>query len=216
MDYIISFEVDITSTTRISQILQHVAPLNSGFIWAERHDAWTFSKWRGVDATLQVCRAGENIDEASFSARGWLDKSHCGRWFNHECQMTWRRMLIGDDDIVRVVSLTSDASCAESFKTVIGTSKLIARSTNELGLTDCAEEYLLWGQQTVNSPGRWIDLSIPHRLSYPLPSPGPAFVSLAAKRWHDSTGRTHFLRYTDLVAANHVATPLDVQTGASQ
>lgn len=215
MDHIISFEVDFTSST-VNQILQHVAPSENGFVWAERPDAWTFSKWHGVNATLQVYQAGKNVDEASFVAGDWLGKSYSGRWFNSECQTSWRRILVGDEEIVRIVCLTTESNYCDACESVAGARQYLATSSDELGLADFTEQYLLWGQQTENSPNHWIDLSIPHRLCYPLPIPNSHFVSLVAKRWCDRTGRTHFLRYTDLVPASQEATSLDDQAGALQ
>ena len=79
-----------------------------GYLWAEAADAWSFSAWGGLDSPLQVYRAAELVDETNFLARNWLPTTVAGRWFSGQSQLSWRRMLVGDEFVWRAVYLGSN------------------------------------------------------------------------------------------------------------
>jgi len=64
--------------------------------------------------------------------------------------------------------------------------------------------YPLWGQQTKNTPGEWIDLSIPHRLRYPVdaetPARGRVIAKVKVEIWKDGRGEPQFIRLCELTA----------------
>ena len=177
-----------------------------GYLWAEAADSWSFSDWRGLDSQLQVYRAAELVDESNFLARNWLPKTVAGRWFSGQSQLSWRRMLIGNEFVWRAVYLGSNSTLSTALVKSVEASDVVETTTDKFGLRcgESAEQFILWGQQSVNTPGEWVELSIPHRFRYPcqiaVDGQMPRLLALTAVRWADDIGHIHFLRYTGIKA----------------
>jgi len=182
------------------------------YLWAQTSEAWVFDRWQDVNQAVCCYRANQLLDRNDWKPSERLLETLSGRWFTDILQIQWRCVTIDGARYVRVVCMGDSAAVSRCKENLDGASELFHTDTQTLDLQCNAtgESFLLWGQQTSNSPGEWIELSIPHRLSYPIGADGvPQYVGVRALRWVDCVGETHFLRYTGLVPLDDQAIEID-------
>lgn len=158
-------------------------------IWMEAPDGWAFDWWSGMDGKQRWCAAGR--DPTIENAGDCLRRSTGGRVFVPEGELRWR-----------VIPSLGDLCCRTVFLgTIELNSALLADHSETLeALTSQRNHSFLWGQQTSNSPGEWIELRIPHRFHYPLiaADENASRVQAVLEKWIDQTGQMHFIRLCDL------------------
>lgn len=119
-----------------------------------------------------------------------------GRIFSASGELKWRVLPVLGQHCCRVVFL--DDWIFDSLETLPLRQELATLSRVEV-------TYPLWGQQTKQTPGEWIDLRIPHRLRYPVnasaPTQGRVIAKVIVEVWKDSRGEPQFIRLCDLTAS---------------
>lgn len=161
---------------------------HSAWIWLEAPDGFTLDYWPGCQGEVlwyQAERLPERVSVAQILAR-----TLSGRLFSSEGELRWRFLPMLGDCSIRAVFL-GKAELGEHW------GKLKPRPDLE-GLFPTTMEYQLWGQQTSETPGEWIELRIPHRFRYPVESSvlhsGRVLAKLEVELWKDRTARVHFVR----------------------
>ena len=157
------------------------------YIWLEAADGWALDHWRGLERGVRWCGAGRDpVDERTSAC---LPRSTAGRLFAPDGELRWR------------VVPALGASC---WRTVfLGKTDWVGASLEDHSdvlkdLSPSRERFFLWGRQTGETPGEWIELRIPHRFRYPV-ADGCGNVQVEVEQWCDEVGEPHFLRLCDLV-----------------
>ena len=166
----------------------------SQWIWLETADGFSLDYWPGCQGQVLWYRA-ERLPER-VSVAEVLTRTLSGRLFSSEGELRWRFLPMLGDRSIRAVFL-GKAELGEHWE------KLKPRPELE-GLSPTIMEYQLWGQQTSETPGEWIELRIPHRFRYPVesgvPRSGRILAKLEVELWRDRTGRVHFVRFCRVFA----------------
>ena len=153
------------------------------YIWLEAPDGWAFDRW---EETLHWCRAG--YEPVKAAASDCLKRSTAGRLFARTGELRWRTIPALGTSCWRTVFLGS----SDWAGTLLGD-----HSGSLQGLQPERESFFLWGQQTPMTRDEWIELRIPHRFRYPIPS-NPDRVKVVVEQWKDDTGKPHFVRLCGL------------------
>ncbi len=165
-----------------------VTDSRSAWIWLETADGFTLDYWPGQQGQVLWYRA-ERLPERVAVAQ-ILTRTLSGRLFSAEGELRWRFLPMLGDRSVRAVFL-GNAELGDRWE------KLKPRSELEQ-LSPIKVEYQLWGQQTPETPGEWIELRIPHRFRYPVestvPRSGRILAKLEVELWKDRGGRVQFVR----------------------
>ena len=161
------------------------------YIWLEAADGWALDRWRGPERNVSWCGAGRGpVDERTSTC---LSRSTAGRLFAPDGELRWR------------VVPALGASC---WRTVfLGKTDWVGASLEDHSdvlkdLSPTRERFFLWGRQTGETPGEWIELRIPHRFRYPVADGRgnvEGNVQVEVEQWCDEVGEPHFLRLCDLV-----------------
>jgi hypothetical protein len=155
-------------------------------------DGWAFDYWPGTEGNVRWNRAARSQQEAPVGET--LARLTEGRLFAPSGELRWRNLPINGPLRCRTVFLG---------RAVVETPGLEDRSHLE-SLTPHRQDLLLWGQQTSQSPGEWIELRIPHRLVYPVEvkpvDGGRIGVKLNVEVWTNRSGEPAFQRLCDLTA----------------
>jgi len=161
--------------------------------WLDAPDGWTFAWWPGLRGQIPWNRTGMLPFPQGIDAE-LLSRATAGRLFAPSGELRWRKLPALGKKSCRTVFL-GDSAWAPA--------RLSPRSELE-SMTCTTRKSLLWGQQTASTPDAWIQLSIPHRLNYPVDPPDPAWRRVAVQAtleiWIDTTGVPHFVRLVDLHA----------------
>ena len=156
-------------------------------VWMEAPDGWTFAEWPGMEGSVPWHGAGrERSDEA---VRKILQRSASGRVFNSDGELRWRAIPALGTSCWRTVFLGPGNwmnHALEDHSHILN------------GLSPHSSSSYLWGQQTSNTPGEWLDLRIPHRFRYPVAKQETGRVKIAIEEWRDGTGEPHFVRLCNL------------------
>jgi hypothetical protein len=185
---------DLTCS-ELLQLLKELTPPSGETVrcWLEAFDGWALDSWRGFGAKVRWNRAGQDPREEPLA--DLLPRVTFGRIFSPSGELKWRQLPALGERCCRVVFLGQwDGPALE---------RLPVRE--ELAfLRPGKVEYPLWGQQTAQTPGEWIDLRIPHRLRYPVvtetPTEGRLIAYLKVELWKDERGEPQFVRLCDLTA----------------
>lgn len=155
------------------------------YIWLEAPDGWALDRWIGKDE-LRWYRAGrESIEK---STQDCLIRSTAGRLFAPAGEFRWRTIPALGQPYWRTVFLGN--------VDWVGTA-LEDHSDTLNRLHSHKESFLLWGQQSSETPNEWVELRIPHRFRYPITGK-PERVKVVVEQWDDNTGAPHFVRLCDL------------------
>lgn len=164
------------------------------WVWFDGVDGFTLDFWPGLDGQVLWYQAGELPTNRSVAEV--LPNVSSGRVFSRAGELRWRRLPGLGERCIRVVFLGSAH---------IGWKLPHLHPREELkGLYPQRAIYRLWGQQTVNTPGEWIDLRIPHRFRYPVqasaPKAGRLLAKLEVERWCNPAGQMEFVRLRQVLA----------------
>lgn len=155
-------------------------------------DGWAFDYWPGTEGNVRWNQAAR--PQRDVPIREVIARLTEGRLFASSGELRWRSLRINDHPMCRAVFLGRGD---------VETPGLENRSHLEL-LTPQRQDLLLWGQQTSQSPGEWIEMRIPHRLAYPVEVPpldgGRIGVRLNVEVWANRRGEPQFQRLCDLSA----------------
>lgn len=157
------------------------------YIWLEAPDGWALDRWND-DGELRWYGAGrESIKK---SAQDCLRCSIAGRLFAPTGELRWRIIPSLGQSCWRVVFLGN----------VDWVGPVLEDHSDTLNaLHSHQESFLLWGQQTPETPDEWIELRIPHRFRYPITG-NPERVKVVVEQWDDNAGAPHFVRLCGLEA----------------
>lgn len=158
-------------------------------VWLEAADGWAFDWWPGLTHDLNWCGAGR--EPVAERAGDCLSRSTAGRLFAPDGELRWRVIPALGETCLRAVFLGAGDWVRDALQDNSG---LLA------DLRPRRDRYFLWGQQTKNTPGEWIELRIPHRFRYPVPG-NPQSVAAVVEQWCDDAGEPHFFRLCDLEPA---------------
>ena len=186
---------DLTAP-ELLELLGQVTVPNSERIrcWLESTEGWAFDEWQGPANAVRWNAAGRRPREAPVESQ----YSHVfhGRLFSLSGELRWRILPALGVRCYRVVYL-GDGWSSPLLEALPARDELS-------GLAAEIAEYPLWGQQTRNSPGEWIDLRIPHRLRYPVaveaPKIGRVIARIQVQIWRDCRAEIQFIRFRDVVA----------------
>jgi hypothetical protein len=160
----------------------------SAWIWLEAADGFTLDAWSGCAGKLFWYQAGKLPEKLPVAEV--LPRILSGRLFSPDGELRWRFLPILGNRSIRAVVL-GKTELAERFGRLSPRSELDSLSRSTM-------EYQLWGQQTPDTPGEWIELRIPHRFRYPVeagvPVSGRVLVKLEVELWRDRAGRVQFVR----------------------
>lgn len=160
-------------------------------IWLEAADGWTLDWWRGLEQSIKWCGASrEPVQERT---RDCLARSTAGRLFASDGELRWRVVPALGESCWRTVFLGSADWVGANLDDN-------SEALNGLFPTRDQDRFFLWGRQTDETPGEWIELRIPHRFRYPVAG-DCANVQAEVEQWCDEVGEPHFLRLCDLVPA---------------
>lgn len=185
---------DLTSPDLL-RLLQELSPPAGEQVrcWLDAPDGWALDYWRGPDEIVRWNGAGR--DPRDEPLKDVLQRVTQGRIFSPSGELRWRLLPALGERCCRVVFLGDWASA--SLESLPLREELAPLSRHEA-------TYPLWGQQTKQTPGEWIDLRIPHRLRYPVdantPDRGRVIVKLKVEIWKDRRGEPQFIRLCDLTA----------------
>lgn len=158
-------------------------------VWLEAPDGWTFDWWPGLTHDLTWCGAGrEPVRE---SARDCVSRSAAGRLFAADGELHWRVIPALGETCWRAVFIGTGDWVGDALQ---DNSRILA------DLRPRRDRHFLWGQQTRETPGEWIELRIPHRFRYPVAG-NPRMVAAVVEQWCDDVGEPHFVRLCDLEPA---------------
>ena len=173
--------------TLLKSLQQPAADTSPRRIWLEAADGWAFHWCPGPEDKLPWCGAGR--DPVEERAHDCLARSTAGRLFSPDGELRWRAI---------------PALGASSWRTVfLGNTDWVGAALDDCsdrltGLHPRRDSFFLWGQQTSETPGEWIELRIPHRFRYPVTG-NSRNVKAVVEQWYDDTGEPHFVRLCDLV-----------------
>ncbi len=173
----------------ITGLHQPGADDSPGRIWLEAPDGWAFDWWywhAGPEGNLRWCCAGRGPVEEP--GRACLARSTAGRLFAPNGELRWRTIPALGPSCWRAVFLGAADWVGAA---------LDDHSTDLHGLQPHPDGFLLWGQQTDDTPDEWIELRIPHRFRYPVAG-NPRSVRVVIEQWRDDTGEPHFVRLCGL------------------
>ena len=180
----------------IANLRQPAAGNSAGYIWLEAPDGWAFDGWdwsAGPKGHLCWCGAGrEPVEEL---ARDCLARSTAGRLFAPSGELRWRVISALGSSCWRTVFLGIDDWVDKT---------LDDHSTGLHGLQPHRDGFLLWGQQTDETPDEWIELRIPHRFRHPVDG-NPRSARVVVEQWRDAGGEPHFVRLCGLEPYQEVA-----------
>ena len=158
-------------------------------IWLEAADGWALDWWSGPEQKIKWCGAGrEPVEER---ARACLARSTAGRLFASGGELRWRVVPALGESCWRTVFLGNAdwvGATLEDHSEVLK------------GLCPTRNRFFLWGRQTGETPGEWIELRIPHRFRYPVAGDCDN-VQVEVEQWRDEVGEPHFFRLCALVPA---------------
>lgn len=179
--------------SRFLNLIEELDPPAAGAaarrIWLEAADGWAFDWWRGIEHGFHWCGAGrEPCEPSEVDAAGCLSRSTAGRLFAPDGELRWRVVPALNERCWRTVFLGAGDWVGAGLED---------RSDQLRGLQPRRERYFLWGQQTGQTPGEWIELRIPHRFRYPVAG-NPRHVVAVVEHWRDEFGEPHFFRLCDL------------------
>lgn len=180
---------DLTQDEFLHAVGQWEAPAGANGvtrIWAEGADGWTLDYWQS--ASDRLLWFGAAREPLSVSGTDALGRSWAGRIFAPWGELRWRLIPSGGERCRRVVFL----GIADLFAGL-----LTDRSEILAGLTPRTERFLLWGQQTSELPGEWIELRVPHRFRYPVREAAREVLAVV-EIWTDGLAEPHFVRLCDL------------------
>ena len=155
------------------------------YIWLEAPDGWALDRWTSKDELRWYGAGRESIEK---STRDCLMRSTAGRLFAPAGECRWRTIPALGQPYWRTVFLGN--------VDWVGTA-LEDHSDTLNGLHSHEESFLLWGQQSSETPDEWVELRIPHRFRYPITG-NPERVKVVVEQWDDDTGAPHFVRLCDL------------------
>ena len=158
-------------------------------IWLEAPDGWALDWWdwrSGPAGNLHWCGAGRGPVEEL--ARDCLARSTAGRLFDSSGELRWRVIPALGQSCWRTVFLGNADWVGKEMDD---------HSTGLDGLHPHSSGFLLWGQQTPQTPNEWVELRIPHRFRYPVAG-NPPSVRVVVEEWRDDSGEPHFVRLCDL------------------
>ena len=171
------------------ELVGNIGPRNAAGprrIWLEAADGWAFDWWLGLDCDLTWCGASrEPVAEKTYDC---LSRSISGRLFAPDGELRWRIIPALGNTNWRTTFL-GDGDWADT--------EMEDHSDHLHGLERKQERYILWGQQTADTHGEWIELRIPHRFRYPVEG-NPRQVMAVVEQWRDGVGEPHFLRLSNL------------------
>lgn len=165
----------------------------TAWVWLDGVDGFSFDYWPSIKGQVLWYRAGRLPSKRV--VEGLLGQVIGGRIFQPQGELRWRVLPSLGPNRIRAVFLGRD----ELGKTL---DPLEPRRELET-LKPIRAEYRLWGQQTSNTPGEWIDLRIPHRFRYPTPANASGArirAFLEVELWQDPSGQTHFVRFCQVIA----------------
>lgn len=177
-------------------LIQHLAlSVESGIetfschIWLEAPDGWALDRWdskSGLEGKIRWYSASQ--ESSKEPSRDCLTKSTAGRLFAPEGELRWRIIPALGNSGWRVVFLGNIdwvGSALDDHSEILS------------NLQPYQDSFYLWGQQTKTTPGKWIELRIPHRFQYPIVG-NPRRVKVVTEQWKDDTGEPHFVRLCNL------------------
>lgn len=159
------------------------------YVLLEAPDGWVLDWWdwkSGLEGELYWYGAGR--EPIKKSSRDCLTKSTVGRLFAPEGELHWRTIPALGDTCWRVIFLGN----IDWVQTAL---EDYSDSLNNLHPRQ--DNFYLWGQQTPETPGEWIELRIPHRFQYPITG-NPSRVKIVTEQWENDTGEPHFVRLCNL------------------
>ncbi|GIW82521.1 MAG: hypothetical protein KatS3mg105_4328 [Gemmatales bacterium] len=161
--------------------------------WLDGPDGWALDYWSGLDGVVRWNGAGH--DPRDQTVKNLFSRITQGRIFSPSGELKWRVLPALGEFRCRVVFLGNWAF--PSLESLPLRKELAALSRHEA-------TYPLWGQQTKDTPGEWIELRIPHRLRYPVhaeaPVQGRVIAKVRVEIWKDSRSEPQFIRLCDLTA----------------
>lgn len=155
------------------------------YIWLEAPDGWALDRWNSEDELRWYGVGRESIEK---STQDCLIRSTAGRLFAPAGEFRWRTIPALGQSCWRTVFLGN--------VDWVGTA-LEDHSDTLNRLHSHEESFLLWGQQSSETPDEWVELKIPHRFRYPITGK-PERVKVVVEQWDDDTGAPHFVRLCDL------------------
>lgn len=164
------------------------------WVWLDGVDGFTLDFWPGPSGEIRWYRAGQLAQKRPLA--DVLDNVLSGRIFTSAGELRWRVLPVLGPKPVRTVFL-GDEVFGQRFQQWLNPKDLPEMTARPF-------TYRLWGQQTVNTPGEWIELRIPHRFVYPVAVQsqvkGRVLAKLRAEAWVDGAGRVHFVRLCQVFA----------------
>lgn len=155
------------------------------YVWLEASDGWALDRWND-GGELRWYEAGrESIEK---STQDCLIRSTAGRLFAPAGEFRWRTIRALGQSCWRTVFLGNVdwvGTALEDHSDILN------------GLHSHEESFLLWGQQSLETPDEWVELRTPHRFRYPVTG-NPERVKVVVEQWADDTGAPHFVRLCDL------------------
>ena len=155
------------------------------YVWLEASDGWALDQWNSEDELRWYEAGHESIEK---STQDCLIRSIAGRLFAPVGEFRWRTIPALGQSCWRTVFLGNVdwvGTALEDHSDILD------------GLHSHEESFLLWGQQSLETPDEWVELQVPHRFRYPVTG-NPERVKVVVEQWDDDTGAPHFVRLCDL------------------
>lgn len=155
------------------------------YVWLEASDGWALDRWNSEGELRWYGIGRESIEK---STQDCLIRSTAGRLFAPAGEFRWRAIPALGQSCWRTVFLGNldwVGTALEDHSDILN------------GLHSHEESFLLWGQQSSETPDEWVELRIPHRFRYPVTDKSER-VKVIVEQWDDGTGIPHFVRLCDL------------------
>ena len=178
------------SPGELPALIEGIGPAGDRLIWAEGVDGWSLDRWNGLGSPVRWHAAGRL--PKTLKGIDVLRQSPAGRIFAPGGEIKWRLLDAGR---CRLVFLGDSDWLPGVLK--------VRDELDRLRLVRRPEKMILWGQQTDDSEGDWVELRIPHRFRYPAPGEDQAparsvGVVINTEVWSDRWGEPHFVRLSHL------------------
>jgi hypothetical protein len=163
-----------------------------GYCWLEAPEGWALNHWPTDNGKVFWHQAGRLPEPKSLEEI--IPRLTGGRLFSPAGELKWRCLPVLGGRCYRTVFLGDEALANRltSLEPLPVLATLIPREAR----------HPLWGQQTAQTPGEWLDLRIPHRFAYPVnahpPPQGRYITYLTVELWCTCRGEIHFVRLYDL------------------
>lgn len=159
------------------------------WFWLTTPDEWTIERWRGLEARVPVYQTQRSGGERAVGEL--VSKSEWGCIFQPLWELRWRRLEPFVDGRFRV------RFAGEPGDDLQATLEELLRCALDVeGWQAEQRKYRLWGEHSEATDPDWIELRIPHRFRYPVPT--ARYVWLEATLMRDRQGVLQLVRWQRL------------------